>query len=71
MKHIFSIDQFCEEHGISRATLLNEWRDGRGPTYFEVGKERYITSASALIWLLNRQTNQFQETPRRVETQNS
>lgn len=47
----FSVKQLCSLVGISRATLYQAWRDGKGPKSFYVGKRRLITHSSVNEWL--------------------
>lgn len=49
-KHALSVRDFCESHGICRATLYNLWRDGEGPRFFHVGRRRLITPEAAAEW---------------------
>ena len=54
----FSIDEFCDAFGISRAFLYALWSDGGGPKYMQVrgpnGQRgrRLITVVSANEWSL-------------------
>ena len=46
-KAAYSIDEFCEDHGICRATLYNLWSRGEGPRFFHIGRRRLITAEAA------------------------
>jgi hypothetical protein len=46
----FSIPDFCEEHGICRATLYNLLRAGLGPATMKVGTRTLISAESAAEW---------------------
>jgi predicted DNA-binding transcriptional regulator AlpA len=45
-----SIEEFCEAHGICRATLYNLWKSGDGPRFMHVGRRRLITDDAASDW---------------------
>lgn len=49
-KEALSVNEFCEAHGICRATLYNLWRDGKGPRFFHAGRRRLITPEAAAEW---------------------
>ena len=49
-KLAYSIDDFCEAHGICRATLYNLWKAGDGPRFMHVGRRRLITVEAAADW---------------------
>ena len=49
-KHALSIDEFCDDNGICRATLYNLWRSGDGPRSMRVGRRRLITDEAAADW---------------------
>jgi predicted DNA-binding transcriptional regulator AlpA len=44
-KLAFTVDEFCQQHGIGRATFYNLRRDGRGPKVIKLGG---ITSRSLI-----------------------
>lgn len=46
----FSIQQFCEDHGISRALYYKMLRDGKAPIAMHLGKRRIISAESAAAW---------------------
>ncbi len=43
----FSVNQYCEDHNICRATLYNLWRDGRGPRRMKIGHRTMISIEAA------------------------
>jgi len=47
---MFTIKQFCESHGFSRASLYNLWNEGRGPKTVRVGRRVMITAEAAAAW---------------------
>jgi hypothetical protein len=49
-KFAFSVDEFCRSHGVSRATLYNEWAAGRGPRRMKVGQRTLISLEAASDW---------------------
>ena len=46
----FTIPQFCESHGISRALFYVMRRDGRAPRIMKVGRRTLIARESAEAW---------------------
>ena len=48
--HAQTVDEFCRSHRISRATLYNLWKDGRGPVAMKVGARRLISSEASAEW---------------------
>lgn len=42
-KDAYSVHDFCERHGISRAYLYLLWRRGEGPRFMQVGARRLIS----------------------------
>jgi len=46
----FSPDQFCQRHGISRASLYRAIKEGRGPRTFKVGTRTLISREAAAEW---------------------
>ena len=49
-KAAFSIDEFCAEHGISRATFYNLKKAGKAPLEMHVGTRRLISIEAAAAW---------------------
>ncbi|TLU71461.1 helix-turn-helix transcriptional regulator [Lichenicoccus roseus] len=49
-RHIFSVDEFGQSHGLSRATLYNLWKAGKGPVFMKVGSRRLISEEAATAW---------------------
>jgi predicted DNA-binding transcriptional regulator AlpA len=45
-----SVNEFCKLHGISRGTLYNLWKAGRGPRFMQLGSIRRIPHDAALEW---------------------
>jgi hypothetical protein len=45
-----SIDEFCREHGFSRATFYNLKKVGKAPRVMHVGARRIITDEAAAAW---------------------
>ena len=46
----FSIDEFCRAHRVSRATLYNLWKAGRGPRFIKLAQRRLISVEAAAAW---------------------
>lgn len=53
----FSVTDFCSAHGICRSTLYALWRQGRGPTFFRIGKRRLISIEAAAEWRARMERN--------------
>ena len=49
-KLVFSIADFCSQHGISRAKFYQLLAEGLAPTSFLVGRRRLITQEAARDW---------------------
>lgn len=47
---VFSVQDFCDEHGISRNHLYTLWARGEGPVAMRVGRRRLITVEAAAAW---------------------
>jgi hypothetical protein len=47
---LFSIDQFCADHGICRAFYYKLRRAGRGPVEIKLGTRTMISVESAAAW---------------------
>jgi predicted DNA-binding transcriptional regulator AlpA len=47
----YSIDLFCQLHGISRGTFFNMRKAGTGPKESRAGRRVLITKANAAEWL--------------------
>ncbi len=62
-KQASSIDDFCEAHGICRATLYNLWKSGDGPRFMRVGSRRLITYDSAADWRLAMEAKAERDAP--------
>jgi predicted DNA-binding transcriptional regulator AlpA len=46
----FSINEFCIDHGISRATFYNLKRDGKAPALMTVNTRKLISVEAAAAW---------------------
>jgi hypothetical protein len=50
-RRAYTVDEFAEANGISRASVYKLWREGKGPRYKIIGKsKRIITAAAADEW---------------------
>ncbi len=57
-KKAFSINEFCEQHGICRATFYNLRKVGRGPRVMRVGGRTLISVEAATEWRAGMETKQ-------------
>ena len=46
----FTLQQFCDFHGISRASLYRLIKQGRGPSLMKLGKKTLISTEAATEW---------------------
>ncbi len=49
-RQAWTIDEFCQAHGISRATFYNLLKRGAGPRVMHVGARRLVSEAAAADW---------------------
>jgi len=49
---VFSIQAFCERHGISKPTLYKMWAEGNGPAFMQIGRRVLIPIEAATAWRL-------------------
>lgn len=47
---VYSIDEFCAAHGISRWTYYKMKNDGAGPREMRIGDRAFITIEAATKW---------------------
>lgn len=50
VRSAFSISEFCETHGISRALFYLLQKDGRAPRTMQVGRRVLISIEAATEW---------------------
>ncbi len=50
MKPIYSVTDFCREHGISRGLFYSLLREGRGPRVIKAGRRTLISREAAEEW---------------------
>ena len=50
-----TVSEFCTRHKISRSTLYKEWRRGRGPEFYKVGKTTRISRRAERLWQRQRE----------------
>jgi predicted DNA-binding transcriptional regulator AlpA len=55
VKPIYSIREFCCQHGISRALLYKLLQAGNGPKIIKVGRRTLITNEAAEEWRRSRE----------------
>lgn len=46
----FSIEKFCEAHGLSRSTFYELMKHGQGPTVMKIGRRTLISREAAEAW---------------------
>jgi excisionase family DNA binding protein len=47
---MFSVADFCQQHGISRGTFYKLLGEGRGPKAVKIGRRTLISSEAAEAW---------------------
>ena len=47
---VYTVEEFCNAHRISRGTLYALWRENEGPKRFTVGNKILITAEDAARW---------------------
>ena len=47
---VYSIPEFCEAHGISKALLHKLWANGGGPKIMKIGRRTLISYEAAAEW---------------------
>lgn len=47
---VWTIDEFCQSHGISRATFYNLRKRGAAPRVMKVGARTLISDEAAANW---------------------
>jgi hypothetical protein len=50
VKPIYSVKEFCCQHGISRALFYKLRQEGNGPGVIKAGKRTLITNEAAEAW---------------------
>jgi predicted DNA-binding transcriptional regulator AlpA len=55
VKPIYSIKEFCCQHGISRSLLYKLLQSGHGPRVIKAGKRTLITNDAAVEWRRNQE----------------
>jgi hypothetical protein len=59
---IFTVAEFCAVHRVSRTRLYQEWKQGTGPRFFNVGAKILITREAAADWRHGREAAQSKQT---------
>jgi len=47
---VYSVDEFCDSHDLSRTTYFQLEKEGRGPRSMKIGRRRLITLEAAAEW---------------------
>ena len=55
VKPVYSVVEFCCQHGISRALFYKLLQSGQGPRVIKVGKRTLITNEAAEAWRRSRE----------------
>jgi predicted DNA-binding transcriptional regulator AlpA len=50
MALMFSVSDFCHDHGISRGTFYKLVKAGRGPAIAKIGRRTLISAEAAAAW---------------------
>lgn len=59
---VFTVAEFCAVHRISRTRLYQEWKNGTGPRFFNVGAKILIRDEAAADWRREREAAQAKQT---------
>ena len=51
----YSVDEFCAAERMSRVSLYEHWKRGKGPRFYLNGRCRRITHAARLDWQRERE----------------
>jgi predicted DNA-binding transcriptional regulator AlpA len=62
-RRAFSIPEFCESYGFSRASFYNLDAQGKAPATINIGRRRLITDSAAQAWELAMQATPSDEVP--------
>jgi predicted DNA-binding transcriptional regulator AlpA len=62
-RRAFSLNQFCEAHGISRAMFYKLLKAGQAPRCLKVGTKVLITTEAAAAWLREREATSMSIKP--------
>lgn len=54
-RRVYSVSEFCQAHGICRATFYNLKRNGEAPRTMLVGGRVMISFEAATIWRAERE----------------
>ena len=54
-RSVFTVEEFCEAHRISRSMLYQLWGEGIGPRRMAVGAKVLISIEAAADWRLERE----------------
>ena len=49
-RQAYSVEEFAEAYGLSRATIYNLWKANAGPRAMRVGRRTLISRAAAEDW---------------------
>ncbi|HEY0833211.1 MAG TPA: hypothetical protein VGE72_04810 [Azospirillum sp.] len=49
-KLVFTVDEFCARHGLSKSELYRLWRTGQGPAVMRHGRWVRISWEAAAAW---------------------
>jgi hypothetical protein len=52
---VYTIDEFCRAHRLSRRSLYDLWKNRTGPLYFKAGSRTLIRREAAAAWRAERE----------------
>ena len=55
-RQAWTVDEFCNAHGFSRATFYNLLKRGTGPRVMKVGARTLVSDAAAAEWRAHMET---------------
>jgi predicted DNA-binding transcriptional regulator AlpA len=59
MKEAYSVREFCQAHGISRALFYKLEAAGRGPRVMKIGRRTLISKVAAEEWRSHIETDRL------------
>ena len=57
MTFMFSVAEFCHQHGISRGLFYTLAKEGRGPRMAKIGRRTLISHEAAAEWRARMESN--------------
>ncbi|MEI2676502.1 MAG: hypothetical protein V9G29_00755 [Burkholderiaceae bacterium] len=66
-KFASGITEFCAQNSLSRTTLFELWKAGRGPKVMRVGRRVLITEEAGAEWRERMQAESVQPGPKAID----